>query len=257
MEQSDTESRGTVKATRKTFQILEALRDTGDSTVTELSDSLGFAKSTVHRHLATLEDMNYVVQENSQYRIGLNFLQLSESTRTSQLGRVVAKERTIELAQETDERSLFVVEEESEGVYLYRAGGRGPYRSDIMVGERRPLHTLASGKSILAQWSDDRLERYVKETDLEASTKHTITDEEAFFEEIEQIRTDGYSFNDEEHKIGLRGVAVPVFGANDEVLGAFAVFGPKGRLRGSWYHEEIPTILRDKADEMRIDLSYD
>lgn len=256
MEQPSDEPDGRVNATRTTFRILEALRD-GHGTVTSLANHLEVSKSTVHRHLSTLVDLNYVVRDDGAYRLGLNFLQLSESTRSSHLGRIVAKERTIELAHETEERALFVVEEQFEAVYLYRAGGRGPFRTDTMVGQRRPLHTLASGKAILSQWDDDRVEEYVEATDLEAMTDQTITDRTALLEEVERIRSRGYSFNDEEHRPGLRAVGLPVFGEDDTVLGAFSVFGPKGRLSGSWYREELPRILRDKADEMRIDLAYE
>ncbi len=52
-------------------------------------------------------------------------------------GYLVAAE-VIELAIETDERTLFLVEEGFESVYLHRAGGRNPLQSDTMIGKRRP-----------------------------------------------------------------------------------------------------------------------
>lgn len=246
-----------VSTTRTSFEILELLRDVDSASLAAIRERTGLAKSTVYRHLKTLYDMGYVVEEAGAYRLSLRFLQLSEPPRIRRQGYVVAKEKVVELAQETGERALFLVEERFEGVYVHRAGGRNPLQSDTMIGKRRPLHALASGKAILAAWPDERVDEYVAATDLEALTGETITDPGDLRSAIAAIRERGYAVNAGEHMEGLRATGVPVYGRDDELLGGLSVFGPAGRVDDEALHERYPELLRAKAQELQIDLTYD
>lgn len=246
-----------VSTTRTSFEVLELLRDAGAMTISEIRAETGLAKSTVYRHLTTLRDMGYLVEDDGEYRLSLRFLQLSEPPRIRRPGYLVAKQKVIELAIETEERALFLVEEGFEGVYLHRAGGRHPLQSDTMIGKRRPLHALASGKAILAEWSDERIEAFVETTALEGLTENTITDPDALFEELERVRGQGYATNMSEHMDGLRAAGVPVYNHEDDHIGALSVFGPSGRVSRSDIESTYPDLLQRKARELKIDLTYD
>ncbi|NUC73553.1 IclR family transcriptional regulator [Haloterrigena sp. SYSU A558-1] len=241
-----------VSTTRKTFAILEALAETDGLTITELTRRTGLSKSTVYRHLATLTDMGYVVERDGEHYVGFRLLEISEQARNRETGYAAAKRSVFELGQETGERAVFTVEERGEAVYVHRYGSR----SNTLIGKRRPLHTLASGKAILAEWDDDDVARFVAEKGLEAVTDDTITDPDELRAELERIRERGYAVNDQEHMDGLRGVAVPVYTPDDDLLGALGVFGPTSRFKDEALHEELPTRLRDKADEIRVTLAY-
>ena len=241
-----------VSTTRKTFEILESLKAEEGVTITELTRRTGLSKSTVYRHLTTLTDMGYVVERDGGYYIGFRLLEISEQARTRKTGYTAAKRKVFELGQETDERAVFIVEEEGEGVYVHRYGSL----SDTMIGKRRPLHSLASGKVILAEWNDDAVREFVEENGLETITDNTITDPDVLYEELERIRERGYAVNNQEHMDGLRGVAVPVYTPDDEFLGALGVFGPTSRFKDEYLHEELPSLLWDKAGEVRVTLAY-
>ncbi|MFC6719300.1 IclR family transcriptional regulator [Natrialbaceae archaeon GCM10025810] len=241
-----------VSTTRKTFRILEALTDEDGVTITDLTRRTGLSKSTVYRHLRTLTDLGYLIERDGEYSIGFRFLEISERARNRKRGYTAAKHKVFELAEETDERAVFVVEEAGEGVYVHRVGSF----DDTMIGQRRPLHTLACGKTILSAWEDDEVARFVEETGLERYTDNTITDPDDLFAELETIRERGYAVNDEEHMDGLRGVAVPVYTPDDELLGALGVFGPTSRLKDERLHDELPELLRDKAGEVKVTLAY-
>ncbi|MGB9952435.1 MULTISPECIES: IclR family transcriptional regulator [unclassified Haloarcula] len=246
-----------VSTTRTSFEILALIRDAGGATIADIRAETDLAKSTVYRHLKTLHDMNYLVEEGGEYRLSLRFLQLSEPPRIRRPGYLVAKQKVIELAIETDERALFLVEEGFEGVYLHRAGGRNPLQSDTMIGKRRPLHALASGKAILAEWSDERIEEFVETAGLNRLTANTITDRDALVEELEQVREQGYATNMSEHMDGLRAAGVPVYNHEDDLIGALSVFGPSGRVRRADIESTYPDLLEQKASELKIDLTYD
>lgn len=241
-----------VATTRKTFTILEALADEEGLTITELTRRTGLSKSTVYRHLATLTDMGYVIGRGDEYYIGFRLLEISEQARNRKAGYAVAKRKVFELGQETGERATFIVEEDYEGVYVHRYGNL----AETMIGQRRPLHALASGKVILAEWSDDEVAAFVATKGLEAYTDATITDPDVLEAELDRVRTQGYAVNEEEYMDGLCGVAVPVYTPDDELLGALGLFGPTSRFKDEFLHEELPDRLRDKAGEIRVTLAY-
>ncbi|WP_049922511.1 IclR family transcriptional regulator [Halopiger djelfimassiliensis] len=241
-----------VSTTRKTFRLLEALRDEDGISITELTRRTGLTKSTVYRHLKTLTDLGYVIERDDRYYIGYRFLEISEQARSRKTGYTVAKRKVFELGQETDERAVFIAEEDDEAVYLHRYGSL----SETMIGKRRPLHSLAAGKAILAAWDDERVADFVDRNGLESITDRTITDPEALAAELETIRERGYAVNNQEHMDGLRGVAVPVYTPEDELLGALSVFGPTSRLKDEYVHEKLPSLLQDKAGEIKVTLAY-
>jgi IclR family transcriptional regulator, KDG regulon repressor len=241
-----------VSTTRKTFEILETLKAEEGLTITEITQQTELPKSTVYRHLATLTELGYVIERDGGFYIGLRLLEISEQTRNRKTGYTAAKRKVFELGKETDERSVFIVEEAYDAVYLHRYGSL----SDTMIGKRRPMHSLASGKVILAEWDDETVVDVIETKGLDRHTENTITDSDALFDELETVRERGYAVNTEEFMNGLRGVAVPVYTPEDELLGALGLFGPTSRFTDERIHGEFVDRLRDKAGEVRVTLAY-
>jgi DNA-binding IclR family transcriptional regulator len=246
-----------VSTTRTSFEILELLRDRGSLSLSDVREATDLAKSTAYRHLKTLASMGYLVEDDGTYRLSLKFLQLSHPPRIRKEGYSVAKQKVVELAQTTGERALFLVPERFEGVYVHRAGGRQPLQSDTMIGTRRPLHLLATGKAILAEWPDKRVDAYIHETGLEKYTENSITNPDTLREELQTARDQGYATNIGEHMDGLRATGVPVFDQHGELLGGLSVFGPAGRVGEEELRSTYPALLEDAAQELRIDMAYD
>jgi DNA-binding IclR family transcriptional regulator len=241
-----------VATTRKTFTILETLRENEGLSIAEITRRTELTKSTVYRHLKTLEQLEYVIEQDGEYYIGLGLLEIAEQTRNREPGYTIAQRKVFELGRETDERSMFLVEENLEGVYLYRYGSP----SNTMVGQRRPLHSLASGKVILAEFDDDEVERFVEQKGLDQHAKNTITDRESLFAELEAVREQGYALNDQEYMDGLFGVGVPVYTPEDELLGSLGLFGPTSRFTDEYLHDDLINRLWDKAGEIKVTLAY-
>ncbi|MXR51927.1 helix-turn-helix domain-containing protein [Halovenus sp. WSH3] len=241
-----------VATTRKTFAILETLRESEGLSIAEITRRTELTKSTVYRHLKTLQELGYVIERDGEYYIGMGLLEIAEQTRNREPGYTVAQRKVFDLGRETDERAMFLVEENFEGVYLYRYGSP----SNTMVGERRPLHALASGKVILAEFDDDRLERFVERKELGQHAKNTITGQGALREELAEVREQGYALNDEEYMDGLFGVAVPVYTPEDELLGSLGLFGPTSRFTDEYLYDDLIDRLWDKAGEIKVTLAY-
>lgn len=245
-----------VKTVDTAFDLLEALRERSGMTLGGLADRHGIAKSTVHRHLNTLLDRGYVVREGDRYRLSLRFLDMGNSTQTREQAYVLAEPKVEELADRTDERAQFVVEEHGRAVYVHMDSGEYAVKTNTHVGKHNPIHASAGGLAILAHVDRERVEAIVDRRGLERQTDYTITDREELFEELESIRDRGYSINDQGHIAGLRAVGAPVTGSDGDVIGALSVSGPTNRLQGPRLKEELPNLLLGSANELELNIAY-
>lgn len=244
-----------VKSIETMFRIVDALIEHDGARVTELSDELGLAKSTVHQQLATLCSLGYAVKEDGEYHVGLKFFSIGEHARKRKESAQLAKPMVEQLASETEERVQFFVEEHGHAIYLYIKEGEHGVKAGRHPGKIRHLHSSAGGKAILSQMPRERVLEVIDRWGLPAETEHTITDEAELFEELELIRERGYSTNKEESIEGLWALGVPVV-ANGEVVGAFSVSGPRHRLNTERFRTELPDMLLGAANELELKLEY-
>ncbi|MFB6131639.1 MAG: IclR family transcriptional regulator [Salinigranum sp.] len=246
----------TVKTADTVFTIIETLLEMDGAGVTEIADRTGLAKSTVHGHLSTLHRREYVVKDGNTYRIGLKFLDYGMQTMGNREEISDAVQPVIEqVAQETSEVVWFVVEEHGRSVFLMRARGDRAVPTQHTIGYRTYLHDNSGGKAILAHMSDDEIRTVIDRHGLPRRTKHTITDPDELFEQLEQIREQGVAFCECETIRGVRSVGAPVF-HGDDLAGSICVIGPTNRLRKEYFREEIPDILLGAANEIELKLSY-
>lgn len=244
-----------VRTTAKSFEIIDALYKNDGATLLELTETLEMPKSTIHRHLATLQKYGYV-QEDDEYHVGFRFLELGEYTRNRKEAYRLAEQPVKTLAEETGERAQFVVEEQGEGIYLYVETGQHAVRTGVSVGHRVPLHSTSAGKVILSQLPPDRVDEILDDQELPAFTDDTITDSEELKSQLSEIRKRGYSFNREENIKGLRAVSGPVTDENDEFIGVLSVSGPSHRMKGEWFRSELPDLVLGTANEFELRIAY-
>lgn len=243
-----------VKATETTLSLLEVLKET-EGRVTELAKRLDISKSAVHNHLSTLEQHGYVVKEDDHYRLGLKFLDLGGSIRNGLRLFKVAEPEVKQLAEETGELANLMTEELGRGVYLYRSKGMDAVDMDTYIGMRKHLHATALGKAILSCFPEPRVREIIDRHGLPAVTENTITDPAALFEDLENIRQQGFAVDDEEATGGVRCIAAPVT-TDDRVLGSISISGPTSRLRGNRFDREIPDKVRSAANVIELNVKY-
>ena len=245
-----------IQATTKSLEVLDALAELGTVGVTELANYLGMDKGTVHHHLSTLENQEYVVKEDGRYELSLRFFQMGETVRRRWDIYDVGKPEVDTLAEETGELANLMVEEHGMGVYLHIAKGENAVTLDTKTGTTQYLHTSALGKAILAFCSESELEAILDTHGLPAKTPNTVTDRETLDEQLERIRNEGVAFDGEERAEGIRCVAAPILDTDDSLLGAVSVSGPATRLEGERFETEIPNMVRNTATIIKINVSY-
>lgn len=241
-----------VQALQISCNILQALREMDGAGVSELADHLDRSKATVHSHLATLADNEFVVNNDGTYEISLKFVDIGEYAKNRIDIYEVAKAEVDRLAAETGEVAQFMVQEHGRGVYLHKACGENAVQTASYTGTRKHLHCTALGKAILSQLSTEEIDRIIDRHGLPERTENTVTTREELFEELETIREEGVAFDDEEVLQGLRCIAAPIEHPTGDICGAISISGPTSRFKGDRFHGELPEIVEGAANVIEV-----
>jgi IclR family acetate operon transcriptional repressor len=219
-----------VRALALLNRIAEAPED--GATLTDLAHQVGLPTSTAHRLLTTLEQERYVRfnQEGRLWSIGVQaFVTGCTFTKTRSLVGL-ARPHMRHLMEETAETVNLAIEDEGEAVYLSQVECRQMMRVFARPGTRVPLHCSAVGKAILSAVPDKRLSKILHQHGMPRLTVKTITTPSALRADLERVRKIGYAVDDEEHAVGLRCIAAPLFDETGDVVGAVSASGPMARI---------------------------
>jgi len=200
----------------------------------EISSRLKMPKSTTYNLLRTLESRGFIEQlENGDYSIGIAPIVLSQSTRVNVELRDRAAPRLRELADVCHESIYLAVREGDNVLYIYAIESKHRLMARSAIGERVPMHCTAIGKAILAQLPMDEITAYAQRTSLPRFTHNTITSTEAFCTEIEQIKTQRYSLDNQEHELQTYCIGAAILDARSRVVGAFSISGNDPEIIGT------------------------
>jgi DNA-binding IclR family transcriptional regulator len=245
-----------VKSVEKAVDIIELLKELKSAHLHEIADELDMYKSTVHNHLSTLREQEYVVKDGDEYELSLQFLHIGGVLRNEIELYEDAKPHVDQLAAETAELATIATHERGLGTILYRAKGDEAVDIDTHVGNHLSLHNSALGKAILAQLPRSRVDVIVEERGLPATTPNTITDKAELLAELDAIREDGYALDDEENWRGLRCVACPILTDDGEVKGSISLSAPKNRLATDADREAYVKEVKNAANLIELSITY-
>jgi len=225
--------RFTLDSVSKTLKVLKCFtRENPVWRVSELARELNMTKSSVSRILSTLASEGFVIQDpdSRSFRIGTVVLSIGDACRSSY--EVFHESRPIlkELVENVHETVQLSVLENIEVVIIESIEGKHPMRYTASVGSRSPVHCSSSGKALLGFRSDDLIDRVI-EAGLPAWTSRTITDAQAFREEMRRIRKQGYAISNEERFEGVTAIAAPVLDDKGNAIAAVNVVGPTYRIK--------------------------
>lgn len=244
-----------VKAVRVSFEIVNALQQLGETGVGELAAHLDSPTSTIHDHLRTLEELQLVVNDDGQYRLGTKFLEFGGYARQRLKIYGVARPEIVKLAERTGEHANLMIEEHGLGVFLFTSEGRDAVQLDTYNGYRVLLQTTAMGKAILAHLPERKVRSVLDRHGMKRVTDATITAESELFEELERIQDRGYALDREERVKGMWCVGAPIL-IEGTVVGAISVSGPKSRMQGERFETEIPNHVLKTANVIEVNMAY-
>jgi IclR family KDG regulon transcriptional repressor len=219
-----------VNSVDRALVILEYLgTQTKEVGVRELGQAIGLSKSSVHRILQTLRARGFVRwnPDNARYSLGMRAFEVGCGILRSMEAHAVAKPQLEQLVNQLGETAFLGVLDDAELVYIDKIDGRRSVRMYADIGSRKPLHSTAIGKSLLAHLDRAEIDRIIAARPLARFTKNTITDPEALRQELEKIRRQGYAEDNEEMEEGLYCVGAPLFNYSGRPVASISVAVPK------------------------------
>lgn len=244
-----------LKTTATSIEILELLEEFNGARISEIADRMDRPKSTVHGHLATLEEKEFVIQRGDFYYLGPELLRLGNYVRTRVNGFVLAREFTERLFEEVRLRSIFAVEMGGKAVFIHTASGNKIGWTHERLGNRLHLHNTAVGKAILAELPDTRTEQILDEWGLPRETENTITDRQALSAELAEIREQGYAVNNAENFRELYGIGVAATRQSGGVIGGFSVTGPEHSITDGEREAQLADTVKEIVNEFELELA--
>jgi DNA-binding IclR family transcriptional regulator len=224
-------ARNHVELVEKTLRVLEALADgPGTSTLRDIASQTGLVKSSAFRILFTLKELGYVDQVGpGRYRLTLKTLALARRAVSRPSLVNVARPH---LAQARDEilESIWLAEWRRDNVILVEVT-EAPQRLRLSLdlGDICPLHASALGKAVAAHLLPEELKDALGEGPLPRYTARTITSRSRLAQELQRVREQGYSVNDEETIEGALLIGAPVFDLRGHACAAVSASAPTVR----------------------------
>ncbi|WP_248910455.1 IclR family transcriptional regulator [Halocatena marina] len=245
-----------VKATRVSMDIVQLLRELDGATTMEVANQLGLPRSTAYDHLRTLEKLELVVNDDGMYKVGTKFLEFGGYARKKKKIFEIGKPELQELAEDTGENANLMIEEHGRGVFLFTAEGENAVELDTHHGYRVHLQTTALGKAMMAHMDEDHVREILERHGMPAITDNTVTDEEKLFKQFNEIREQGYAVDFEERVRRMRCIAAPILDDSDRARGAVSISGPKTRMLGQRFEDEIPQKVIRAANVIEVNMNY-
>ena len=245
-------SEGNIPTNWRLLLVLEAMAEAGvPVTPTEVNQNLGLPKPTIHRLFATLETEGFIQREidGRGYSPGRRLRVMSASILSSLRIRTARTAILTQLAEQVGETCNIAMPERDEMVYLDRVETKWPLRIQLPVGSRVPFYCTASGKLYLSTLDNKHLKSYVRSTEFVEKTPATITSSAKLLDEIDRIRTQGYSTDDEEFMDGMVAVAVPIREGSGRLVSTLSIHAPTQRLQLRDAVSHVDT-LKVAADEL-------
>ena len=211
---------GQVQSLTRGLKLLEWIAESnGSVALTELAQQAGLPNSTTHRLLTTMQQQGFVRQvgELGHWAIGAHAFMVGSSFLQSRNLLAIVHPILRNLMEESGETVNMAVL-----THLMRMSAP--------IGGKLPMHASGAGKAFLAQLSEEQVTKLLHRKGLHAYTHATLVSPVHLKEDLAQTRKRGYSFDDEEHALGLRCLAACIFDEHREPFAAISISGPISRI---------------------------
>jgi DNA-binding IclR family transcriptional regulator len=228
-------------------------------TLNEISMLLNLNKSTVHGILSTLVVNDYISQNNSngKYYLGRRLITkgfLASNSLQYDLKEIGTKYLRM-ISEKYKVTSHLFTYRNGTLVFLEMAVPKSAYYIvSSVIGRNMPLHATASGKLVLSFMDQIELEFWVQNNDLLSFTEKTISTPSDFFKQIENIKLNGYSTEDEEVEIGLYSIALPICKPDNSLFGTISITGNSIKVKSDV--ENITTDLMSVREKIENELFH-
>ncbi|WP_292986730.1 glyoxylate bypass operon transcriptional repressor IclR [Pantoea sp.] len=249
---------GQVQSLTRGLTLLELIADShGSVALTELAQQAGLPNSTTHRLLSTMQQQGFVRQvgDLGLWTIGAHAFVVGSSFLQSRnlLALVHPVLRSL-MEQSGETVNLAVLDlSDYQAVIIDQVQCTQLMRMSAPIGGKLPMHASGAGKAFLAHLGDEQVTALLHQKGLHYYTPKTLMSPQSLKDNLAQVRKAGFSLDDEEHALGLRCVAAPIYDEHGEAFAALSISGPIARMTDDRITELGALVIREAR---QVTLAY-
>src|SRR5688572_21512675 len=171
--------------------------------LSEVASRTGLTRAGARHILLTLEGLRYVESQGRQFRLTPKILDLGFAYLSSLPLWNLAEPVMEALVEQVKESSSAAVLEGGDIVYVLRVPTHKIMSISLGIGSRLPAYCTSMGRVLLAGLSDESLRALLSSQPLRALTSRTVTDRDALFDLVMQVRRQGWCLVNQELEEGL------------------------------------------------------
>ncbi len=222
--------------------------------LSEVARATGLTRAATRRFLLTLVKLGYVRNDGREFSLRPRVLELGYAYLSGLGMPEVAAPHLEELVAQVRESSSISVLDGHHIVYVARVPTKRIMTVSISVGTRFPAYATSMGRVLLAGLSQEDLDRYLAEADLQPITARTVTDADRLREIVREVGKQGFAIVDQELEEGLRAIAAPIHGAGGAVTAAINLSAHASRVSMAAMRADLLPALLETTRRIEADL---
>ena len=222
-----------MKSLLKAIAAIDAVAEAGSVGIRELSSITGYPPSTIHRIVTTLVAKNYFQQDpvTRRYSLSYRFLELGSRYQQQTHLTTLALPHLEQLMAAARESVNLAVRDGDSMVYLdIVQSSYSMLQLFTQPGARVPLYATGVGKLFLSQMQDSELDAYLQRSKPTPYTPHTLVKKAKIVNDLQKIRSRGYSVDNQEMEEGVRCVAALIFDHQGKPAASVSITGAAMRV---------------------------
>jgi DNA-binding IclR family transcriptional regulator len=200
-------------AIEKAFRILSSVAESPHAVgMIELSDQLGFSKSTTHGIVHALLREGALIRDPNSRKLYLGPLlaELAFSNFYSFDFFTQVQPLIDNIRDQINETVFFGVRIRDRVMITAISEASETLKISASVGTTLPLLAGALGKAFLAGKPSEHVRQFIEKDGLPGWTKNSIVDIKTYLSELEKVRSQGYAVDIEEYIPGINAVSVAI-----------------------------------------------
>lgn len=205
-----------------------------------VSDTLGISRSSAYRYLQSLRAAGFLQDaERGRYVLGPQIFRLWRLATEGHDLTDIALPIMRELSAHVGEAVVLTRRVDANVICIARVDSPRRIRLSYEPGQIMPIYAGAHASILLAWEPDHVVDDVLARTEFARLTESTITDESELRARLSAIERQGYAISRGETERHLVGIAAPVWGRRQEVVGGFGVAG----LEFDFTEDRIPSLV--------------
>ena len=216
-------------------------------TLSEVAKRTDMTRATARRLLHTLVALGYADLDGKLFTLKPTVLDLGYAYLSSLNLWQVAHPIMQEVVEQVHESCSASVLEGHDLIYVARVPTRRILSIGLSIGSHLPAHSTSMGRVLLSGLPEDALDEFLREASLTRHTERTVTDPARLRRIIAKTAKNGWTLVDQELELGMRSIAVPIWGVNRRLIAALNISTHVARMTADQMVEQLLPVLQDAS----------